>query len=192
MSAVFSAVLRPDRRRTRARRPGTEGGFLRRARCDAFLGIREKKWSRSARSGRVVSPIAGICLRCKRITPLGSLKSGRCPECASKHNKERMRFRREVSEPWVDFYTHPQWRAVRARVVKRDGGRCRAIEDGVRCAETTNLEVHHDLVWIGALWQAAGGEFKRFLRLACEESQLVTLCRSHHRRADAARRRGRS
>jgi hypothetical protein len=124
-----------------------------------------------------VSPIATTCLRHKRILPLGE----RCPECVTDKAERRRRF-----EPWQPrgFYSHYRWREARKRVLERDGFTC----SFAGCAETHGIEIHHWPVPVSQLWQEAGGDWDMFLAIATDETNLVSSCRSHHRRSDAARR----
>lgn len=61
------------------------------------------------------------------------------------------------------------WGKQRARILKCDGHRCTAIENGVRCLITAPapLEVHH-------LRQGYG--------IDAADQDLVTVCRRHHLR----------
>lgn len=75
-----------------------------------------------------------------------------------------------------DVYDSPEWDALRARVVERDGSRCLlAWLLGGSCDET--LHVHH----IEPIEERP--------ELALEESNLVTACGRHHPMLEALRRR---
>jgi hypothetical protein len=83
-----------------------------------------------------------------------------------------------ASERWHGGSTRA-WRVQRARILTRDGQRCTFVDDeGVRCAETEGLEVHH----------AEKGADK-----VVDDAELHTHCAAHHalaegRRAPEARR----
>lgn len=72
-------------------------------------------------------------------------------------------------------------------VLSRDRHRCRVVEHGHRCAETEQLEVHHDPA-LEELWQRARGDWAAFVEMATDPRVLVTVCPSHNRRLDALRR----
>lgn len=56
----------------------------------------------------------------------------------------------------------PNWKQLREEQLERDGHRCTAVEGGVRCTATTNLEVDH------------------LEEMSDDHSRLQTLCRRHH------------
>jgi hypothetical protein len=131
-----------------------------------------------------MSPIYNVCAGCHRLVRPEDKVRGRCPSCAKAYEKARIKRRLSTTEPWQWLYSHRRWRDARARVLARDGHRCRAAG----CNESQGLEVHHSPVWVGVLWSQALGSREVFLRLACDEANLVSSCKSHHRQADEARR----
>jgi 5-methylcytosine-specific restriction endonuclease McrA len=91
--------------------------------------------------------IATTCISCGTRIPSGS----RCARC---------RPARQVNG-WA-------WQALRGRVLDRDGRQCtHRTRDGIRCPETTGLEVHHIVPL------AKGG--------TDDPHNLRTLCHGHHR-----------
>lgn len=70
----------------------------------------------------------------------------------------------------------PGWnKVIRPSVIARDGGQCTARNDeGIRCSETTNLEVDHIKPW-----SQGGGDTPDNLR---------TLCHWHHEQETAKAR----
>ncbi len=131
-----------------------------------------------------VSPIYNVCAGCRQLVLPQDNVRGRCSSCAKSYEKARTTRRLTTSEPWQWLYSHRRWRAARARVLERDGHRCRVPG----CNEVRGLEVHHSPMWVGSLWRAAAGNRETFLRLACDEANLVASCKPHHRQADEARR----
>jgi 5-methylcytosine-specific restriction endonuclease McrA len=120
-----------------------------------------------------------LCAGClKRFRPAG--RENRCPECLAE-----LPTRAEL-EPWRSLYKRGAWLNARARVLARDGRRCRGAWNGERCSETRRLEVHHRRP-LRDLWLEAAGEYGRFVELGCDERNLVTLCRRCHEAAEKAR-----
>lgn len=99
------------------------------------------------------------CLTCGKLSG-----QSRCLGCAAEHERKRK------STKDAAFarrgITRPQWRKLRAEILKRDGYRCMAVVDGVRCPETEWLEVHH-----------ANGD-----GADNRPDNLFTVCRAHHGR----------
>lgn len=104
------------------------------------------------------------CLDCGRITDVGN----RCPLHAAEY--ERTRNQRKAEAFARRGISMSQWRKLRAQILKRDGNRCTAVVNGVRCTETDLLEVHH-----------ADGNGANNAR-----SNLFTVCRTHHGRLTSA------
>lgn len=79
---------------------------------------------------------------------------------------------RNTGNPGYERYLQsPVWRAIRARVIFRDLGMCRALVDGKPCLSRKDVEVHH----------------LTYLRFGKEQMRdLVTLChdchKAHHKR----------
>jgi hypothetical protein len=106
------------------------------------------------------------CKRCHRLIEDGSTV---CPECK--------RTRNAIVDTARKFYGTRRWRSTRELVLERDGHRCVAkSDDGSRCPETTDLEIHH-LIPV-----AQGGDRH-------DERNLVALCRWHHHEITATTRR---
>lgn len=126
----------------------------------------------------------GVCIDCRQSHR--SIVRGRCPKCLPAHDKARSA-RRRLYEPWLQFYSTKEWRAIRPTVFRRDGQRCRIEENGKRCAARRNLTVHH-VRPLRLLWQDAAGDWRRFVRLASDPKRLVTVCQHHNRLLDAAHR----
>lgn len=59
------------------------------------------------------------------------------------------------------------WRTTRERILARDGHRCTAYINGVRCPVTTNLQVHH--------LSSDGG-------VLIPDALLTSVCHHHHPR----------
>lgn len=127
-------------------------------------------------------PRAIICSDCGRTFPEGEAKATRCPSCQPQH-AARMKATRKRSDKRTPeglarraehqaIITSPQYRRVRDMVRRRDGV-C------VSCGTTAGLTVHHVV------------PAREAPELAFDPSNLVTLCRPCHGRAEAAARRRR-
>lgn len=123
-----------------------------------------------------------------------------CPRCGSPD--ARRAAERNVREPWRLLYELDEYDLARLQVMQRDGFRCRIIERGARCPAKTSLTVDHGRA-LKQLWRDAGlpmgvhdadwkteyrDEWREFVRKASRTADLVTVCRSHHSRIEAARR----
>ena len=124
------------------------------------------------------------CLDCRQVFEVTARKQSRCPSC--RRGFERGKAPRDA-EPWRRLYKVGKWYRARARMLRRDGHRCRAAIDGVRCSASADLQVHHEPP-LEQLWHEAAGDWLVFVELATRESRLFSLCPVHHARADAIRR----
>lgn len=75
----------------------------------------------------------------------------------------------------TDFYNSPEWRALRERVIARDGARC-TVARLLGGACTGNLHVHHIQ------------PRDEYPELALDEDNCATVCAGHHVRWEAIRR----
>ena len=119
-----------------------------------------------------------MCLGCGRFTSGGSY----CPACSRKREADKLE-----RAPWLALYKQPQWQTVKWAVHQRDGYRCVYQDGRGRCGVTshqTRLEAHH-LRKTRMLWFDAGQDWTRFLQLALDPDNIVTLCYRHHLQADA-------
>ena len=121
-------------------------------------------------------PDGRICLGCGTLVV--GMTAQRCAPCerADELHREEVRraYRGRKAGPTQRgkarraLYDTPEWRAVRARVVQRDGA-CRM------CGSTERLSVHH-------LTPAADD-----MAAALDMDNLVTLCRVCHGRVDGGK-----
>lgn len=114
------------------------------------------------------------CIDCGKLT-----KRSRCPEHTTAAALTRQ-------QPWQKLYKTGEWRRAQREVRIRDGLRCTWSSSTGRCKSTSDnslLSVHH-IVKLQDLWEAANGEWKLFLRAACNPDNLATLCSRHHHQAD--------
>lgn len=132
-------------------------------------------------------PASTICSRCGRVTR--ERIDGRCPPCARVHEQERTR-ERLLTEPWRRVYQTRQWWACRRAAFKRDGHRCRVVEDNERCPVTKGLHAHHHPEALEELYQRARN-WETFVILATDIGAVVTTCARHNNMLDAERRRNR-
>ena len=109
-----------------------------------------------------------LCLTCARPFPEGDLIRGRCPEHAREYERDKSRRRRATSTATQTRDT-ATWKKVRAIARARDQA-CTQRHQG-NC--NGQLEVHHRIP-IGQ-----GGQ-------PFDLANLVTLCRHHHKQAEAA------
>jgi 5-methylcytosine-specific restriction endonuclease McrA len=130
-------------------------------------------------------PLQSICVDCGDL--VDTTIESRCAECLPAHRDLKAR-RRLALEPWRRVYTTPEWRACTQRVFKRDGNRCRVIEDGARCTVTTGLQGHHHPAALSDLW-LPDRDWAVFVRIATDPARVITTCASHNAQLDAARRR---
>ena len=106
----------------------------------------------------VVGMTVERCAPCERAADVQRVEERRAYGRAMKDTGPRARHRRRV-------YQSPAWKAVRLRVIQRDGA-CRL------CGSTTRLTVHH-------LTPAADDD-----AAALDMDNLVTLCAACHGRID--------
>jgi hypothetical protein len=115
-----------------------------------------------------------LCLGCGRFTPGGR---SYCPACSRQREKQKVE-----AAPWLRLYKTPEWQAAKWAVHQRDDFRCTFTDARGRCTTTsrqTRLEAHH-IRKVRELWHDAGKRWPAFLELACDQSNLVSLCYRHH------------
>lgn len=101
---------------------------------------------------------------------------GRC----RKH--QRAHARRQVEHyRWV--YAQERWLRTRKLALVRAGGRCQAVEGGIRCEVRSGLQGHHN--YPGGVRQLIEDGADPF-----DVRYVVMLCDEHHRRAEQRLRRG--
>jgi 5-methylcytosine-specific restriction endonuclease McrA len=107
-----------------------------------------------ARSTRMLKP----CNRCKELIPSQDY-----------HRHLQAHATKDPNRPRSRSGTY-RWQQLRAKVIKRDGGRCTAPG----CGSRENLQVHH--IGGGALWKHADAKDRELVPM----SELRTLCRACH------------
>lgn len=118
-------------------------------------------------------PDGRICLGCGTLVV--GMTSQRCAPCERMDEEHRVEERRAYGRAGKDtsprarrrrrVYQSPEWKAVRLRVIQRDGS-CRL------CGSTARLTVHH-------ITPAADDDMA-----ALDPDNLVTLCSTCHGRID--------
>jgi hypothetical protein len=103
-------------------------------------------------------------------------------------NKEKI-----ASAPWLAVYKLPEWKLAKWQTHARDGYRCTFTDRRGRCTatvQTSTIEAHHvRRLW--QLWQDANGVWEKFVPLALNQRNLVTLCWRHHMAEHRPGRKGR-
>jgi len=99
------------------------------SRCRRLRPLRRRR----RRRGGIV-PLLTLCTACGQAMPRGG--GARCAECAAAHRRQTTA--RRNKRPQIRFWTSPEWRRVRAEVIRRDGDECR------RCGSRERLTVHHE------------------------------------------------
>lgn len=124
-----------------------------------------------------------VCPNCRKLFRHAPGKNKpRCPDCQADHTREaeRVRMSNPVEREVRNLRRSAAWQTVRSQCLERDNHTCRGIWRGEPCLATTNLDAHH--VIPARELVARGGD-------PLELSNLVTLCRWCHSKADAERRR---
>jgi 5-methylcytosine-specific restriction endonuclease McrA len=130
----------------------------------------------------MVEPITGLLVigAAAVLSKLFGRKKHQAPPKRRTDNKsvlhsagsQRQRTSSTGAAPWINYmgYMHSSaWYARRDAVIKRDGGRCK------KCGSTDRPQAHHL-------------HYKTFGNEPPPYSELITLCKPCHDKADVARR----
>jgi predicted RNA-binding Zn-ribbon protein involved in translation (DUF1610 family) len=130
--------------------------------CGEVLGsvakfVAHKKAHRRSTPTRVVGTMKQ-CQRCGSVVPAQAWHEHR-RACYDRQSERR------------PHSSSSQWKRLRDQILERDGHRCTAVIDGVRCQTTEALQVAH----LAGDWHDDN------------PAGLAALCEPHHKALDAAR-----